>query len=149
MKKNDEPVVIEQTFNASVDTVWHAITRIDQMRRWYFENIPSFEPEAGFETRFSVQSGDRDFVHLWKVTEVVPLRRITYNWKYEGYPGDSVVVFELFEQDNRTRLRLTHRVRESFPGDIPEFKRESCVEGWTYFIKKSLKEFLEKSGESV
>jgi hypothetical protein len=53
-------------------------------------------------------------------------------------------VFELFKQDNLIKLRLTHQVQESFPGDIPEFSRESCVEGWTFFIKKSLKEFLEK-----
>ena len=33
---------------------------------------------------------------------------------------------------------------EDFPDDIPEFKRESDVEGWTFFISKSLKEFLEK-----
>jgi len=31
-----------------------------------------------------------------------------------------------------------------FPDDIPEFKRESGVEGWNYLIKKSLKAFLEK-----
>jgi hypothetical protein len=42
-----------------------------------------------------------------------------------------------------TKLRLTAQVLEDFPEDIPEFKRESGVEGWTYFIKKSLKEFLE------
>ena len=67
---------------------------------------------------------------------------ITYNWKYEGYPGDSFVVFELFEQNNSTKLRLTHNVQESFPQNVPEFSREMCVEGWTFFIKESLKEYL-------
>ena len=145
MKKNDEPIVIEQTFNTSIDTVWHSITNIDQMRQWYFDNIPSFKPEVGFETHFNVQSQDRNFLHMWKVTEVVPMKKITYNWKYDGLPGDSFVAFELFEENNSTKLRLTHQVTESFPEDIPEFKRESGVEGWSFFIKKSLKDFLKKN----
>ncbi len=143
MRKGDDPIIVEQSFDTSIESVWKAITEVDQMRQWYFENIPSFKPEVGFETQFNVQSGDRNFLHLWKVTEVVPLRLIRYNWKYEAYPGDSYVVFELFKENNLTKLRLTAQVLEDFPEDIPEFKRESCIEGWTYFIKKSLKEFLE------
>jgi len=42
---------------------------------------------------------------------------------------------------------LSTEISESFPLDIPEFKRESCVEGWTYFIKKRLKEYLDKNNE--
>jgi len=145
MRKDEEPIIVEQTYNTSIDTVWNALTEIDQMRQWYFEKIPSFKPEVGFETKFNVQSQDRNFLHMWKVTEVVSLKKLKYNWKYEGYPGDSFVVFELFKQDDMTKLRLTHEVQESFPEDIPEFKRESGVKGWTFFIKQSLKEFLEKN----
>jgi len=72
MRKNNIPVVVEQTFNASIDTVWNAITEIDQMRQWFFENIPDFKPEVEFETQFNVTSGDRNFFHQWKVTEVLP-----------------------------------------------------------------------------
>jgi len=143
MRKGDDPIIVEQSFNTSIESVWKAITDIDQMRQWFFENIPSFKPEVGFETQFNVQSQDRNFLHMWKVTEVVPLRLIRYNWKFEGYQGDSFVVFELFEENNLTKLQLTAQVLEDFPEDIPEFKRESCIDGWTYFIKKSLKEFLE------
>ena len=96
MRKNDEPIIVEQTFNISIDTVWNSITEINQMRLWYFDNIPSFKPEVGFETQFNVQSQDRNFLHMWKVTEVVPKKMITYNWKYKGYPGDSFVVFNLY-----------------------------------------------------
>ena len=144
IKKNEEPIIVEQTFSTSVDTVWNAITRIEQMRKWYFESIPSFKPEVGFETQFNVKGRERNFLHKWKVTEVVPLKMLAYNWKYEEYPGNSLVKFELFEENKLTKLKLTHQVLEDFPDDIPEFKRESGVEGWTFFISKSLKEFLEK-----
>jgi uncharacterized protein YndB with AHSA1/START domain len=144
MRNNDEPIIVEQTFIAPMDTVWKAITEIGQMRQWYFDNIPTFKAEVGFETQFNVECNGRNIMHRWKVTEVVPMMKITYKWKYEGYPGDSFVVFELFNQDNATTLRLTHNVIENFPDDIPEFTRESCLEGWTFFIQKSLKEYLEQ-----
>jgi uncharacterized protein YndB with AHSA1/START domain len=144
MKKTDEPVIVEQVFNVSRRMVWHAITDLKQMKRWFFENIESFLPEIGFETSFIVENEGRVFPHLWKITEVEPYKKITYNWKYEGYTGDSFVTFELFEQGGQTKLILTHRVTESFQNGIPEFKRESCLGGWNYFIKQRLKEYLEK-----
>jgi uncharacterized protein YndB with AHSA1/START domain len=142
MKKGDPPVVVEQSFHAGIGSVWNAITDIDQMHQWYFENIPAFKPEVGFTTRFTVENEGRIFPHLWEVTEVVPLKKIEYNWKFEGYPGDSLVAFELREQDNQTILTVTARVVESFPGNVPEFTRESAVGGWEYFINQRLKEYL-------
>ena len=149
MNINDEPIIVEQTFNSSIEKVWNSITLINEMRQWYFNNIPSFKSEVGFETQFNVQSQDRNFLHMWKVTEVVPLKIITYNWKYQNYPGDSVVEFELFKLNELTKLRLTHHILEKFPEDIPEFTRESGIEGWKFFIKKSLKEYLDKNINSV
>ena len=144
MRKDEEPIVVEQTFNVPVETVWNAITQVEQMCKWFFENIPSFKPEIGFETEFNVQNQDRNFLHKWKVTEVETLKKISYNWRYEDYPGDSFVVFELFNENKGTKLKLTHQVTESFPQNVPEFLRESGLEGWKYFINKSLKEYLEK-----
>jgi uncharacterized protein YndB with AHSA1/START domain len=89
MKTGDEPIVLEQTFNSSIESVWNAITEIEQMRQWYFENIPAFKPEIGFETQFNVQSNHRNFLHKWKVTELQHLKLITYSWKFEDYPGKS------------------------------------------------------------
>jgi hypothetical protein len=45
---------------------------------------------------------------------------------------------------NLTKLTLTARVVEDFDDSIPEFKRESCVAGWNYFIKERLSDYLEK-----
>ncbi len=112
------------------------------MTQWFFEDITSFKPEVGFETEFNVMSHSRNFLHQWKLTEVIPNKKIIYNWKYGGYSGDSFVIFELFEKENHVKLILTHKVVESFLVDIPEFSRESCLEGWNYFIRKRLQEYL-------
>ena len=144
MKKSDEPIIVEQTFSVSVESVWDALTVIEQMRKWYFNNIPEFKPETGFETQFNVQSGDRNFLHKWKVTKVQPLKMIEYSWEFEDYPGKSTSAFELVKENNLTKLKLTIMILEDFPEDIPEFARESCMGGWNYFINQNLRDFLER-----
>jgi uncharacterized protein YndB with AHSA1/START domain len=141
----DNPIIVEQTFNTPVNVIWKAITELDQMHQWFFENIPDFKPEVGFKTQFNVHSGELNFMHLWKITAVQPLKKITYNWKYENYKGDSFVHFELFEQKSGSMLRLTTEITENFTANIPEFKPESCRAGWEYFIQKNLKAYLEKT----
>ena len=143
MKVNDDPIIIEQFFNSPIDSVWNAISNVEEMRKWFFDNVPEFKPEVGFKTQFNVKSEDRNFLHSWKVIEVIPNNLLKYNWSYEDYDGDSNVIFELTEENNRTKLKLSHEILEDFPEDIPEFKRESCIGGWTYFINNRLKEYLE------
>lgn len=142
MKNTDPPIIVEQKFEVPVQKVWDAITIHDQMIKWFFENIPDFKPETGFEVVFDVHSESRVFSHRWKVTEVIPNKRIMYTWRYELYKGDSFVTFELFETGNQTLLRLTSTITEDFDDHIPEFLRESCMAGWEYFIKERLHSYL-------
>jgi len=85
---------------------------------------------------------DRDYLHLWKVTHVTPGKRITYSWRYGGYPGESSVTWDLSETAEGTKLRLVHEGIETFPQDNPIFSREAGQAGWTYFVSRSLAEFL-------
>jgi uncharacterized protein YndB with AHSA1/START domain len=134
MKKDEQPIVVEEIFSLTIDSVWDAITEVDQMRRWFFENIPDFKPVPGFNVEFNVVNGGKIFLHKWRINSAIPKKLIEINWMYDGYPGDSYVAFELELIDGSTRLRLTHTITEDFPDEIPEFKRESCIAGWKYFI---------------
>jgi len=142
MKRSDPPIIVEQNFDTSVENVWKAITEHGLMVKWYFENIPTFEAEVGFKTQFNVVSGERDFLHKWEVTEVIPNKKIVYNWTYKDYEGSADVAFEILEDGALSRLQIKVIVLEDFSNDIPEFKRESCIGGWEYFIKGQLKEYL-------
>lgn len=142
MKKTDPPIIVEQIFDRSIEEVWNAITQVDLMCQWFFNNIPSFKPEIGFETQFLVKTEEREFLHLWEIIEVIPLKKIIYDWRYANYEGVGLVAFELFDLGNQTLLKLTNIVVESFEADIPEFKRESGITGWNYFIKQRLPKFF-------
>ncbi|RLD28148.1 MAG: SRPBCC domain-containing protein [Bacteroidetes bacterium] len=142
MKTTDQPIIVEQLFNKSVIEVWRAVTEQDKMVQWFFKDIPEFKAEVGFKVQFNVKAPSRDFLHHWTITEVIPQQKIVYNWKYKDFKGDSYVTFELFEIENQTKLVLTAKVLEDFDDSIIEFKRESGVAGWNYFIKDSLVTFL-------
>jgi uncharacterized protein YndB with AHSA1/START domain len=137
-----QPFVIEQTYNASIDRVWDAITNNSKMKEWYFQ-LEDFKPEVGFKFTFWGGSKDKSYLHLCEVTEVTPGTKITYSWKYDGYPGESFVTWELFDEGEQTRLKLTHKGLETFPAE-KDFARESFAKGWTYITGASLKNFLEK-----
>ena len=138
-----EPFVIERTFNAPVNKVWQAITDKEHMKHWYFD-LAEFKPEAGFEFEFTGGSEEQAYRHLCTVTEVVANQKLTYSWRYDNYPGNSFVTFELFEEGEKTRLKLSHAGLETFPQDKPDFAKESFAAGWTDIIGKSLKEYVEK-----
>lgn len=139
-----EPIIVEQVFSKSIEEVWSAITKHEEMIQWFFENIPDFKAEVGFKTKFNVDAGERQYMHLWTIEELIPLKKIVYNWTYENMDGKAFIHFDLFKQDGQTMLRLTNIGLDSFPEDIPEFTRESCIGGWQYFINQRLKEYLEK-----
>ena len=144
MKVKDPSVQVSESFNLPIDIVWSALTNHPQMIQWYFDNIPDFKAEVGFETHFKIENEGRTFTHQWIVSEVVENKRLVYRWKYKEYQGDSIVIFELLNLDGLTQLTVTCEVVEDFDDAIPEFRRESCEGGWQYFIQQSLKTYLRK-----
>lgn len=135
---------IERTYNAPAALVWKAITDKNQMKQWYFD-LPDFKPEVGAEFRFMGGPPEgKQYEHVCVVTELVPGKRISYSWRYEGYEGNSLVTFELFGEGDKTRLKLTHAGLETFPASNPDLAAGNFAEGWTHIIGTGLPEFLAK-----
>jgi len=143
MKENDSPIIIEQQYNASAQQLWEALTNFELMPKWYFENLPDFKPVVGFETEFAVLNEGRTFTHLWKVLSVEPFKEITYSWKFTEYAGESTSQFLIEnETSQHVSLKLVINVLQDFIADVPEFKLESCLAGWDYFLNQRLRKFL-------
>lgn len=138
-----EPFVIERFYNAPIEKVWKAITDKEDMKQWYFD-IKDFKPELGCEFSFEGGKDEKCYLHLCKITEIIPNKKLRYSWRYDGYEGNSFVTFELFKESNGTRLKLTHEGLETFPATNPDFARENFVSGWNQLIGTSLPEFLKK-----
>ncbi|MEM7453711.1 MAG: SRPBCC domain-containing protein [Planctomycetota bacterium] len=141
MSDRAKPIVVERQFSFPGEVVWEAITRHDQMVQWFFDEIPDFKPEVGFKTEFVIDTGERKFNHLWTIKEVMPGNRIVYDWRYEGYSGIGTVAFDLIEEAEGCRLRITNEGLDTFPDELPEFTVEACHGGWTWMLG-SLNSFL-------
>ena len=138
-----DPFVIERTYEASISRVWKTITDKDEMKKWYFD-LAEFKPVKGFEFQFEGGPDGRKYLHLCKITEVIPERKISYSWMYDGYEGNSLVTIELFAENEKTRLRLTHEGLDTFPKNNADFTKSNFAEGWNFIVGTSLKEYLEK-----
>jgi uncharacterized protein YndB with AHSA1/START domain len=137
----NEPFVLERSFNAPVEKIWKALTDKERMKQWYFD-IPAFRAEAGSEFSFVARDNDgKEWVHLCRVKEVIPNKKLSHTWRYEGYEGESLLTWELFAEGGKTRVKLTHSGLDSFPA-IKGLAKENFAEGWKQILGTSLENFL-------
>ena len=137
-------LIIERVFDVDMELLWKALTEKELMKQWYID-VEEFQTVVGFKFEFwGGEEGDKKWKHLCEITEVIPGKKLSYSWKYEGYSGLSFVTFELFKQNNGTKLKLTHSGIDTFPGDLPELAIDKFEAGWNQAIHVTLKEFLEK-----
>jgi uncharacterized protein YndB with AHSA1/START domain len=143
MSDVENPFVIERVYQAARSRVWSAITDKSEMKSWYFD-LAEFIAEPGFEFSFYGGTEEKQYLHRCIIKEVIPQKKLSYSWRYDGYAGDSLVTFELFETNTpgETRLRLTHEGLDTFPLDNPDLRPINFKEGWTHIIGTALKEYL-------
>jgi uncharacterized protein YndB with AHSA1/START domain len=140
----NKTIYLERLFNADVKKVWSALTDKNEMKLWYFD-LKEFKPEVGFVFQFTGgPSPEKQYLHICEITELIPEKKLTYSWRYDGYSGISYVSFELFPQDNKTLLKLTHKDIGTFPSDNADLSITNFEAGWDSIINTSLKNYLEK-----
>ncbi len=143
---NDNPAVgedfvIERTYNAPVAAVWQAITDRDAIKQWFMD-FEDFKPEIGSKFHFTAKDNDQvSWLHRCVVKYVIPLKKLAYSWRYEGYEGDTLVTMELFDEGDETRVKLTHSGLSNL-AKIPAFARENFAAGWTKLIGTLLKNYV-------
>ena len=143
------PFIIERVFDTPAHVLWKAITDKNEMKEWFFD-VKEFKAEPGYRFSFSGGKDGRVYQHLCEVVEVIPYKKLSYTWKYEGYEGISKVIFELSEEDGKTRLKLTHEGLETFPAATnPDLAKENFIGGWTAIIGTSLPEYIVKTGAAT
>ena len=139
------PVIVERSLPAPPEKVWKALTDKNEMKRWYFD-VAEFKPEVGFTFNFMAgEEGGKQYLHLCEVTEVMPNRKLSYSWRYDGYEGISYVTFDLVPEGKNTKVTITHEGLDTFPKSNPDLAKENFREGWNQLLNISLKEYLENN----
>jgi len=138
-------LIKEFNYNVPIEKVWQALINKDEMRKWYFPQLQKFEPIVGFKFQFDDTSAE--YQKEWIVTKVAEGRTLAHSWAYKGYQGNSEVIFDIFSEENKTKLRVTQTDLESFPNH-PHFKRERFEWGWDNLLGQNLKHLLENKNNS-
>jgi len=140
---NGKTFEIERIFHAKRKDVWRALTEKELMKQWYFD-LPEFKAEVGFVFEFTGGKEEGvQYLHRCEIIEVIPEQKLKHTWCYVGYEGVSYVAFELFDEGESTKLKLTHSGIETFPSEVKDFAFHNFEKGWNHIVNISLKEFLE------
>ncbi len=142
---DNSPVTIVKVLNATPGRVWKAITDKNEMKQWYFD-LKEFKPEVGFVFEFTGGDEEKQYLHHCMVLKVEKNRLLSHSWTYPGYDGSSVVTWELFDEDGKTRLVLTHEGLHTFPASNPAFAKKNFEAGWSEIVGKMLPDYLSKEG---
>lgn len=137
------PFIIEAEYDVPVERVWKAIADPDDLRQWYFD-LPSSSSKIGVPDEFEkAEEPDNITPDKCMAVEIIEGKKISYTWKYEVYPGNSLVTFELSGEGKKTKLLFTHQGLETYPVSNPELARDNIISGWRYMLDTAIKVFLE------
>ncbi|MEO7175559.1 MAG: SRPBCC domain-containing protein [Saprospiraceae bacterium] len=144
MISNTDPIVVQCELQAPTNVVWKALTVNDHMKQWYFQ-LPNFKAEVGFKFQFlGGKDEENQFLHHCEIIEVIDQKKLSYSWRFDGFPGISYVHFELEDHGDSTLVTITHDAIESFEPFHVDFAKANFLEGWTSILDTSLRNFVEK-----
>jgi uncharacterized protein YndB with AHSA1/START domain len=122
------------------DEVFHALTDVDELKRWWITDGVS-DPRPGGQYRYEWKMADpaNDHVQEGTYDEVVDGERVAYPWSSPA--GDSRVTVTLAERDGATEVSLVHE------GIAEADQFERYEQGWTGFLA-NLKSVLEEGADN-
>lgn len=132
-----------QTYKFPVEKVWNAITRPEEMKKWYF-HVRGFELQEGKVFTFYENESGGSYLHSCEILKVIPEKLFEHTWEHPSHSkGKSILKWELVSlSPESTQLTLTHSGLENFADAGSEFAPENYEGGWDAFVKTSLKNYL-------
>lgn len=137
-------ITLTQKFSVSTELIWQYLTSLPHMKKWWFSQIRAFEPQIGFQTRFTVNHKGEKYIHLWEVLEVVPQEKLVLDWRYANHPGKAYAQFDLQNTPEGSLLSFTSDIVEFFPNH-KAFSRTSIQAGWQTLLTERLVDYTQKN----
>lgn len=133
---------MNRTLNASVETVFRALTSRDSIARWFGPSdefaidVHEWDCREGGRYRVGMRSPDgENHVAVGEFVSIVPNEKVAYTWTWEGQPPlDTLVTLNVKPAGDRTELSFKH---EGFPADEV---RDQHQQGWTGSLSRLAKE---------
>lgn len=137
-----EPIIVNFTFDTPLDKVWDALSKEDELKKWYFQ-VENYVFEVGKEFTFYESADSKSYLHRCRFLSIVPNKLIEYTWEHPSHSkGISVVKWELAAEGEKTKLTLTHTGIENFADAGPDFSKANFEMGWNAIVTNMLRNYL-------
>lgn len=131
----------EVIINAPASKVWKALTEKNLVDKWFMPP-ENFKAEVGNTFHMTGSKDGVTYPHTCTITELIPEKKLSYTWNMTVIDGETLVTWELQEQDGSTKLTLTHKGWDKVKFNTAELSLNDYHNGWNHFTNK-LKEFSE------
>jgi uncharacterized protein YndB with AHSA1/START domain len=121
-RESGSSLKFEQTFDASVDRVFDALTTEAAIAKWFGPSdefqvtVHEWDCKVGdnYRVQFDTPNGEQH-ICIGEFREIVSGEKLSYTWAWENQPPmDTLVSFVLAADGDQTRLSMTHG---GFPAD--------------------------------
>ncbi len=117
----------EHVFNHSIDSVWKAITKAEEISAWFIK--ADFKAEAGYAYTFEA-SEEQNCTKITGIVKQADPYTLIYTWVVQGTDTETTVSWVLEPLEKGTRLTLEHSGISGYPGDTAVAMFDSFKNGW-------------------
>lgn len=101
----EDKIIKEKVYSQSIDKVWLAITRAEEISKWFIH--ADFKAEKGYNYTFTATEEHGSTQIQGTVLEADPYT-LKYTWKMADAPVHTTVTWTLEEEGEGTKLTLIH-----------------------------------------
>lgn len=116
----------EKVFDHSIDKVWNAITKEEEISTWFIH--ADFKAEVGYKYTFT--SKEEDCVPITGIVKQADPYTLVYTWVVQDTNTETKVKWVLQEVEGKTKLYLEHSGIAGYPGESAVKMFESFNGGW-------------------
>lgn len=139
MSDDDRFVHQTVTIKSSPEAVFNALTRADELTRWFPTRAESDpRPGGSFNYTWEFTDASQNGSQQGQYLEFAPNNRLSYTWTADSIL--TLVTFDLTESDGETTVELDHSSMQ--PGADQEKLHEMHANQWEFFLM-NLKSYLE------
>ncbi len=133
----------EHEFNHSIDKVWNAISKAEEISTWFIK--ADFKAEKGYKYTFTSEPNEKGCTTIsGEVKESSPYTLI-YTWIVADTETETTVTWKLEPTENGTKLYLEHSDISNYEGETAVAMFESfnggwdnCISGLTTYLKEEV-----------
>lgn len=131
------------TFNQSIDQVWNAITKAEEISTWFIK--ADFKAEKGYRYTFTAEPNEKGCTVISGEVKNANPYKLVYTWIVADTKVETTVTWELTATENGTKLNLEHSGISNYAGEtaIAMFESfnggwENCITGLTNYLKEAV-----------